>query len=261
MPIQIDYQEHRVRPREGETVLDALLRQGVEMPFSCKGGVCHTCLLQCTEGRVEPSAQRGLPEHLQRMRYLLPCLCHPTGAMTLRPPQAQDLVTSKRAIKTSILAEHGQIIVLGGLISDDTSYVRQAVPGLGAIPGLGRLFRADGKSNKKRNLLIFIHPTIVGDAKDVRKMSQQRYSQLYSLQLALDQDGNFAKLPENVEDMYQPRVPVSKIPYSAGKAAYQAVPSGGAAVPAAATPVAIEPSPVKRQPAAAPNGARPAQAP
>lgn len=181
--------------------------------------------------------------------------------VTASKGQAQDLVTSKRAIKTSILAEHGQIIVLGGLISDDTSYVRQAVPGLGAIPGLGRLFRADGKSNKKRNLLIFIHPTIVGDAKDVRKMSQQRYSQLYSLQLALDQDGNFAKLPENVEDMYQPRVPVSKIPYSAGKAAYQAVPSGGAAVPAAATPVAIEPSPVKRQPAAAPNGARPAPAP
>ncbi|PWF33053.1 type II secretion system protein GspD, partial [Yersinia pestis] len=39
--------------------------------------------------------------------------------------QAQDLVTSKRAIKTSILAEHGQTIVLGGLISDNTSYGRQ----------------------------------------------------------------------------------------------------------------------------------------
>ncbi|MEG2358142.1 type II secretion system secretin GspD [Acinetobacter sp.] len=182
--------------------------------------------------------------------------------VTASKGQAQDLVTSKRAIKTSILAEHGQIIVLGGLISDDTSYVRQAVPGLSAIPGLGRLFRADGKSNKKRNLLIFIHPTIVGDAKDVRKMSQQRYSQLYSLQLALDQDGNFAKLPENVEDMYQPRVPVSKVPNNAaGKSAYQAVPSGGAAVPAAAaTPVAIEP-PLQRQPAAAPKGARSVQAP
>lgn len=104
MPIQIDYQEHRVRPREGETVLDALLRQGVEMPFSCKGGVCHTCLLQCTEGPVEPSAQRGLPEHLQRMRYLLPCLCHPTGAMTLRPPQAQDLVTRCQLCDVAVLS-------------------------------------------------------------------------------------------------------------------------------------------------------------
>ncbi len=50
--------------------------------------------------------------------------------------QAQDLVTSKRAIKTSVLAEHGNTIVLGGLISDNTSYSRQSIPGLGAIPGL-----------------------------------------------------------------------------------------------------------------------------
>ena len=65
--------------------------------------------------------------------------------------QAQDLVTSKRAIKTSILAENGQTIVLGGLISDNTSYGRQAVPGLGAIPGLGRLFRSEG--NLIRNVI------------------------------------------------------------------------------------------------------------
>ncbi len=161
--------------------------------------------------------------------------------------EASDLVTSKRAIKTSILAEHGQIIVLGGLISDDTAYTRQSVPGLGAIPGLGRLFRSDGKSNVKRNLLIFIHPTIVGDGKDVRKLSQQRYSQLYSLQLALDDDGNFAKLPENVEDLYQQRIPVSKTPVNPPKPVYQNVPSGGVQPqPAVTTPAAIEP-PIQRQ--------------
>lgn len=155
--------------------------------------------------------------------------------------QASDLVTSKRAIKTSILAEHGQTIVLGGLISDNTSYGRQAVPGLGAIPGLGRLFRSEGKSNQKRNLLIFIHPTIVGDKNEVRKISQQRYSQLYSLQLALDSDGNFAKLPENLDDVYQQRLPVSKTPLGSN---YQTVPTASVASQPAAvvtTPVAIEP--------------------
>ncbi|KGH46208.1 general secretion pathway protein GspD [Acinetobacter idrijaensis] len=156
--------------------------------------------------------------------------------------QAQDLVTSKRAIKTSILAEHGQTIVLGGLISDNTSYGRQAVPGLGAIPGLGRLFRSEGKSNQKRNLLIFIHPTIVGDKNAVRKLTQQRYSQLYSLQLALDSDGNFAKLPESVEDVYQQRIPVSRTPLQ--NSTYQTVPTAPVqAQPAnvVVTPVAIEP--------------------
>jgi general secretion pathway protein D len=157
--------------------------------------------------------------------------------------QAQDLVTSKRAIKTSILAEHGQTIVLGGLISDNTSYGRQAVPGLGAIPGIGRLFRSEGKSNQKRNLLIFIHPTIVGDRNEVRKLTQQRYGQLYSLQLALDSDGNFAKLPDNVDDVYQQRIPVSKTALQ--KSAYQTVPTAPVKTQPAAvvvTPVAIEPA-------------------
>ena len=166
--------------------------------------------------------------------------------------QAQDLVTSKRAIKTSILAEHGQTIVLGGLISDNSIHSRQSVPGLGAIPGLGRLFRADAKSNEKRNLLVFIHPTIVGDKNDVRRLSQQRYSQLYSLQLAMDRDGSFAKLPENVEDIYQQRIPVTP---SAPKAPlYQTLPSATQNQPNAATfstPVAIEPV-VQKQKVAVP---------
>jgi len=168
--------------------------------------------------------------------------------------EAQDLVTSKRAIKTSILAEHGQTIVLGGLISDNSIHGRQSVPGLGAIPGIGRLFRSDVKSNEKRNLLVFIHPTIVGDAKDVKRLSQQRYSQLYSLQLAMDQDGTFSKLPENVDDIYQQRIPVTP---SAPKApGYQAVPSGGQQNQSGAamvtTPVAIEPV-VQRQVIPAPK--------
>ncbi|QIC65323.1 type II secretion system secretin GspD [Acinetobacter schindleri] len=166
--------------------------------------------------------------------------------------QASDLVTSKRAIKTSILAEHGQTIVLGGLISDNTSYGRQAVPGLGAIPGLGRLFRSEGKSNQKRNLLIFIHPTIVGDKNEVRKISQQRYSQLYSLQLALDSDGNFAKLPENLDDVYQQRLPVSKTPLGSN---YQTVPTA----PVASQPVAVVTTPVAIEPVVQQQSVQPVQ--
>ena len=163
--------------------------------------------------------------------------------------QAQDLVTSKRAIKTSVLADHGQTVVLGGLISDDVLHSRQSVPLLGDIPGLGRLFRSDGKSTEKRNLLVFIHPTIVGDGADVRKIAQQRYSQLYSLQLAIDTDGNFAKLPEQVEDVYQQRLPLTSRLNSQFQTtqpqSYQQVPSGGTTPAAVTTPLAIEP-PVQR---------------
>jgi general secretion pathway protein D len=149
--------------------------------------------------------------------------------------QASDLVTSKRAIKTAVLAENGQTIVLGGLISDNSEHTRQAVPGLGELPGVGRLFRSDSKSNEKRNLLVFIHPTIVGSGNAANQLSQDRYSRLYSLQLALDQDGSFAKLPENANEVYQQRLPVTKVAPQVSQ--YQQIPVTPAVV---TTPVAIE---------------------
>ena len=155
--------------------------------------------------------------------------------------QATDLVTNKRAIKTAVLAEHGQTVVLGGLIADNTALSRQGVPGLSDIPYLGRLFQANSRSNEKRNLLVFIHPTIVGDADDVRRLSQQRYNQLYSLQLAMDNNGNFAKLPENVGDIYQQQAVLNSSPYQKVPTAIQSK------TVVVTTPVAVDAPPVQRQ--------------
>ncbi|MFW1762785.1 type II secretion system secretin GspD [Acinetobacter calcoaceticus] len=157
--------------------------------------------------------------------------------------QAADLITNKRAIKTAVLAEHGQTVVLGGLVSDDVEFNNQGIPGLSSIPYLGRLFRSDTRSNVKRNLLVFIHPTIVGDANDVRRLSQQRYSQLYSLQLAMDKNGNFAKLPEQVDDVYNQKMTPPSI--ASQPKNYQQVPSGGKSS-TVTTPVAVEPA-VRKQ--------------
>lgn len=157
--------------------------------------------------------------------------------------QAADLITNKRAIKTAVLAEHGQTVVLGGLVSDDVEFNRQGIPGLSSIPYLGKLFRSDTRSNVKRNLLVFIHPTIVGDANDVRRLSQQRYNQLYSLQLAMDQNGNFAKLPEQVDDVYNQKMTPPSIATQPKN--YQQVPSGGKSS-TVTTPVAVEPA-VRKQ--------------
>lgn len=153
--------------------------------------------------------------------------------------QATDLVTNKRAIKTSVIADHGQTVVLGGLISDNKSTTRQSVPFLGAIPGLGRLFRSDGAEDVKRNLLVFIHPTIIDDANSANQLTKDRYNQLYSLQLAMDKDGNFAKLPEDYHDVYQQRLPItSNLKKDKPAQNYQKVPSGGV-TQNVETPVAI----------------------
>lgn len=96
MPHQLDYQGQLVTAQAGETVLDALLRVGTAVPFSCKGGACHTCLMQCTAGTVSERAQQRLPSHLAplaRLGYFLPCQCQVSSDMVLRAPQPHDLVT------------------------------------------------------------------------------------------------------------------------------------------------------------------------
>ncbi len=44
----------------GETVLEALLRQGAQVPYSCRRGSCHTCALHCSEGQVEHGRAFGV---------------------------------------------------------------------------------------------------------------------------------------------------------------------------------------------------------
>lgn len=89
----LHFEGRAFQPLPDETVLDALLRAGVATPFSCKGGSCHTCLLQCTEGEIPAAAQRALSDTLRGKGYFLPCRCVATGPMTLRPRQPQDMVT------------------------------------------------------------------------------------------------------------------------------------------------------------------------
>lgn len=86
-----------------------------------------------------------------------------------------DLILDKRAITASVLADDGEIIVLGGLI-EQTDTIRQSkVPLLGDIPVAGRLFRSDGKATTRTNLMVFIRPTIVRSKEDARKATEQKY--------------------------------------------------------------------------------------
>jgi type IV pilus assembly protein PilQ len=59
------------------------------------------------------------------------------------------------------LVENGQTIVLGGVHEEENLTGTTKVPVLGDMPVLGRLFRTDNKSDKKRELLIFVTPKIV----------------------------------------------------------------------------------------------------
>lgn len=86
-----------------------------------------------------------------------------------------DLILDKREITASVLADDGEIIVLGGLI-EQTDTVRQTrVPILGDVPVAGRLFRSDAKASTRTNLMVFIRPTIVRSREDAKRATEQKY--------------------------------------------------------------------------------------
>ena len=71
-----------------------------------------------------------------------------------------DIVTNKRNIKTRVLLDNDQVLVLGGLIKDEFTQNESRIPVLGRIPGLGRLFRSTSTQAVKNNLMVFILPVI-----------------------------------------------------------------------------------------------------
>ncbi len=96
---------------------------------------------------------------------------------------AADVVTSKRTIETTVLAEDRQTIVLGGLIQDDVSGAVSKVPLLGDLPLLGRLFRSDSRTREKRSLLVFLRPTIIRNSEDSRELTKEKYSHIYEVEI------------------------------------------------------------------------------
>lgn len=102
-----------------------------------------------------------------------------------------DIVTNKRKIKNTVLVDDGDTIVLGGLVDDDVQESVSKVPLLGDIPLLGNLFKSQRTTKVKRNLLVFIRPTIVrdGDHSTMQALSARKYNYLRSQQLEEQEEG------------------------------------------------------------------------
>ena len=90
---------------------------------------------------------------------------------------------NKRTINTSVLVESGSTIVIGGLIDDDIQESTQKVPLLGDIPIVGYLFSSKATTKTKRNLMVFIRPTIVRDEASIATLSNRKYNFMRARQL------------------------------------------------------------------------------
>jgi general secretion pathway protein D len=156
---------------------------------------------------------------------------------------SEDLITNKREIETIVQADPGQIIVLGGLIQEDVQRTDEGIPGLRNLPLVGGLFRSEGRSHVRTNLMIFLRPTIVSTAEQAAAATQRQFQAVQGFQ------GLDPSLREQLErDFFAPQAPAPSA---------SAVPEPTPAAPqeqvAAAPPAPAAPQPqVAAAPAAAP---------
>ena len=104
--------------------------------------------------------------------------------------------TNKRTIESNVLVEDGNIVVLGGLLQDEYSGNAEKVPGLGDVPLFGNLFKSEARTRKKTNLMVFLRPVVVRDARDADRLSLDRYD-LMSAGLQANQPAPSSLVPIN----------------------------------------------------------------
>ena len=102
----LTFEGHDFECEPGETVLDALLRQGVEVPSSCRAGACQACLLRAESGELPAAAQAGLKDSLRVQGYFLACACRPTEPLVVAPATSLETaatITELRLLSPTVL--------------------------------------------------------------------------------------------------------------------------------------------------------------
>ncbi|MDP3811835.1 MAG: type II secretion system secretin GspD [Hydrogenophaga sp.] len=95
---------------------------------------------------------------------------------------ASGLITNKRSIESTVLVDDGAIDDLGGLLQDEVPANQHKVPGLGDVPVFGNLFRSESRSRRKTNLMVFLRPVVVRDARETSSLALDRYELMRSVQ-------------------------------------------------------------------------------
>lgn len=89
MPI-VEFEGGQYECEPGESVLDCLTQHGVSVNYSCKAGVCQTCMMVAVEGEPTPASQVGIRETLKAQDHFLICACMPEDDMSVATPDSVD---------------------------------------------------------------------------------------------------------------------------------------------------------------------------
>ena len=122
-----------------------------------------------------------------------------------------ELAFNKREFDTTVLVDDGDIVVLGGLLDQSNSAGVDKVPGLGDLPGIGGLFRSNNRQHSRRNLMVFIRPTILKSRADAQGLAARSYDFIRADEQA-GADGGKSALEAAVRDYLKTNPPAAPAP-------------------------------------------------
>ena len=106
-----------------------------------------------------------------------------TGTIGIGTDGSADLITNKRTIETTVLADNGEVIILGGLIRDKVTETESGIPLLKDVPGLGYLFKSKTKKVEKQNLMVFLRSTVLDSKESIVAETKRKYKGVWEVEI------------------------------------------------------------------------------
>jgi NAD(P)H-flavin reductase/ferredoxin len=96
----------------GETVLDTLLRENINLPYACKKGTCHSCMVRSAEVSPPNAAQAGLKNTLKKQNYFFACQCYPEQDMTIRLPNQSEFYRMGTVVVNTLMNRNTILLII-----------------------------------------------------------------------------------------------------------------------------------------------------
>lgn len=149
---------------------EAEINVGENVPFKTSSSISNYGQTQSIE-RKDVGINLKIKPQISEGDYIRMDLYQEISAVKDNKGQAEDIVTTKRSAKTSVVVKDNETIVIGGLIQDSENITEEKFPLLGDIPVLGWLFKTTNKTRKKTNLMILLTPQVIKDPADMARLS------------------------------------------------------------------------------------------
>ncbi|MBF0620530.1 MAG: type II secretion system secretin GspD [Magnetococcales bacterium] len=161
---------------------EALIHVGQNVPFlTGKQSSSGNDIISTVDRKDVGLTLKVTPQILEGSRLLLKVFQEDSSLATTISTgvdPAQGVVTNTRSIQTTVTLNNDEMVVLGGLLREDTSEVVSQVPCLGSIAALGELFKSSSSSGRKSNLMVFIKPVIINSYARLLDISRDKYKKL-----------------------------------------------------------------------------------